>query len=89
MPADGRPQRRKKPKKAGRPKGKPSAFDGGKLAALRDRKEMSQSQLAEAAGLSFQLISRYERGRAEPSFTTAVQLADALGAALGEFRAEK
>jgi len=46
-----------------------------KLKAARAEKDMTQSALAEAAGVSRQTISQIERGDYSPSVTLALKLA--------------
>jgi len=43
---------------------------------------MSQAQLADAAGIGLRQIARYESGESEPTFKTAIELAQALGVSL-------
>lgn len=48
----------------------------------RGRARLTQAQLAEAAGVTDETISRVERGAYEPSLGTMLAVADALGASL-------
>lgn len=50
-----------------------------KLAELRKRKGMTQSDLAERVGVEQPTVQRWERGKREPSFEQLFALADALG----------
>ena len=50
-----------------------------KLKAARAEKDMTQSALAEAAGVSRQTISQIERGDYSPSVTLALKLARICG----------
>lgn len=50
------------------------------LATLRASRRISQSRLAEAAGVQHSFVSRLESGSRSPSRNTVVALADALGA---------
>lgn len=45
---------------------------------------MSQEQLAEAAGTDLTQVGGIERGVRNPSYTTLLRLADALGTEVGE-----
>jgi len=45
---------------------------------------MSQEQLAEAAGTDLTQVGGIERGVRNPSYTTLLRLADALGTKVGE-----
>lgn len=54
-----------KPRKVGRPKGGPKAMDihvGNRLRMRRSIIGWSQERLAEAVGLTFQQVQKYERG---------------------------
>jgi len=51
---------------------------GDTLRETRQRKELSQSDLAEKAGLQPSAISHFESGRRMPSFDNMKKLADAL-----------
>lgn len=62
----------------------PSAF-GARLAELRGRKGLTQSQLAALAGLHTYAVVKIERGqRAWPRLDTVLALARALGTAPGK-----
>jgi transcriptional regulator with XRE-family HTH domain len=50
-----------------------------RLRQAREKKELTQSQLAERAGLQSSAISHFEAGRRSPSFDNLKRLADALG----------
>jgi len=45
---------------------------------------MSQEELAEAAGTDLTQVGGIERGVRNPSYTTLLRLADALGTEVGE-----
>ena len=49
-----------------------------RLKQLRKRRELSQAQLAERAGVHFTQISRYERGETKPASAAAASLAREL-----------
>jgi transcriptional regulator with XRE-family HTH domain len=53
-----------------------------RITALRKQKDMSQTDLAKAAGVSREIIGRYERGEALPSIEVAKHIADAFGVSL-------
>ncbi|MFD0204733.1 MULTISPECIES: helix-turn-helix domain-containing protein [Saccharothrix] len=54
---------------------------GHRLAALRQGREWTQEQLAEASGFDRKTINRIENGRHSPSLDRVFVLADALGVA--------
>lgn len=45
---------------------------------------LSQAELAKAAGVSLRQLSRYEAGEQQPTFSAAIDMADALGISLAE-----
>jgi len=53
-----------------------------RITALRKQKEMSQTDLAKAAGVSREIIGRYERGEALPSIEVAKKIADTFAVSL-------
>ena len=55
---------------------------------LRERAGITQSRLAEIAGLSVEAVSRIERGARSPSLETAIELARGLGVAVGDLLSE-
>lgn len=59
-----------------------------KVRSLRKAAEMTQSELAERAGLSFAVIQTLERGAADPRRKTLVAVANALGVAVSELLGE-
>jgi transcriptional regulator with XRE-family HTH domain len=52
------------------------------IAELRDKKGISQVDLADKSGVSRVMIGKYERGEAAPSIDAAKKIADALGVSL-------
>lgn len=52
------------------------------LIALREKRGLSQSELARQTGINQSEISRIERGSGNPTEKTLIRLADALGADL-------
>lgn len=57
---------------------------GRQLRTLREKSGRTLAQLAEAAGLSERAVRELEAGRTNPSLTTVVGIADALGVSLDE-----
>ena len=55
---------------------------GDRITTLRKQKDMSQTDLAKAAGVSREIIGRYERGEAMPSIEVAKKIADAFAVSL-------
>jgi transcriptional regulator with XRE-family HTH domain len=55
---------------------------GDKITALRKTKKLSQAELAKAAGVSREIIGRYERNEVSPSVEVAKKIADALEVSL-------
>lgn len=55
---------------------------GERIAALRKQKDMSQTDLAKAAGVSREIIGRYERSEASPSIDVAKKIAAAFDVSL-------
>lgn len=53
-------------------------FPGENLKRLRKKKGLTQTQLAERVGVTYQSIGQYERGETSPSGKTLKKLADAL-----------
>lgn len=51
---------------------------GKRLRYLRRSKDMTQEQLAEAAGISVEFVSNIERGVNAPSFETIEKIAQVL-----------
>ena len=49
-----------------------------RLRAMRERRNLKQSELAERAGLQAAAVSHFETGRRAPSFNNLRRLADAL-----------
>lgn len=58
---------------------------GAKLRAFREEAGWTQKDLGEAVGMKPQAVARIESGDANPSWETAVKLADALERSLDEF----
>jgi transcriptional regulator with XRE-family HTH domain len=55
---------------------------GDRITTLRKQKDMSQTDLAKAAGVSREIIGRYERGEAMPSIEVAKKIADTFAVSL-------
>jgi transcriptional regulator with XRE-family HTH domain len=49
---------------------------GDKIAALRDKRGLTQEDLASKIGISRASLSHYEKNRREPDYTTLTKLAD-------------
>ncbi len=62
----------------------PKADFAATLRRTREARGLSQDALAEAAGLSADLVSRVERRRVSPTIGTAARLAAGLGVALAD-----
>ena len=54
------------------------------LRAIREEQHRSQEGLAHDAGLTVATLARIERGQANPTWTTVLQIAGALGLSLRE-----
>jgi len=55
---------------------------GGIIATLRKEKDWSQTELATKSGVSREMIGKYKRGEAVPSFEAAKKIADAFEVSL-------
>lgn len=66
------------------PPGSPQAALGAAIKALREKKEMKQQTLAEAAGIGVAHLSKIERGRGNPTWSTVVSIAEALDLSIVE-----
>lgn len=55
---------------------------GGRLKALREKKKISQEELAHRAGISFTSINKAENGSINPTLATLFAIADGLGISL-------
>ncbi|SMQ57669.1 cupin domain-containing protein [Agreia sp. VKM Ac-1783] len=58
---------------------------GDIVRSLRSASGMSLNALAGAAGVSSGILSQIERGNGNPSYSTLIKLAQALGVGVGEF----
>jgi transcriptional regulator with XRE-family HTH domain len=54
-------------------------YVGDKIRRLRDKRALTQEELAEKAGITVTALSRIERNNAEPRPKTRRNLAEALG----------
>jgi transcriptional regulator with XRE-family HTH domain len=54
-----------------------------RLKALRERRGMTQKQLAEKSGVGRSHLARLETGRQDPTLSTLERLAKALGVKVG------
>ncbi len=59
---------------------------GARLRELREAAGLSQTQLAEAAGMHLHGVTKLEQGYREPSWATVTSLADALKVPCDAFR---
>ncbi len=55
---------------------------GSRVAAIRKQKKMSQSNLGKLAGISGDIVGKYERDEMKPSIETATRLAASLDVSL-------
>ncbi len=55
---------------------------GSRLSTIRKEHKISQSELAEKAGIHANVLGRYEREEATPSVDMAAKIADVLGVSL-------
>jgi transcriptional regulator with XRE-family HTH domain len=68
----------------GRPPKKPAPYFGQRMAAFRIAKGMSQGELAEALGMTRDLVTYYERVAKNPSLELVKKVADFFGVTVGE-----
>jgi transcriptional regulator with XRE-family HTH domain len=57
----------------------PTRFSPTALRALRERRKLTQTQLAGVLGVSQRTVSAYELGEVDPGASTVAALADGLG----------
>lgn len=62
--------------------------NGERLRALREKKGLTQEQLARAAGVRQSIVSKIERGVIDPRFSTMQALARALGLRLDKLEGD-
>jgi transcriptional regulator with XRE-family HTH domain len=62
---------------------------GGKLRALREERQLTQTELAEQVGITPATVSMTERGRSVPSLRQLLKFADALHVEPGDFLGER
>ena len=72
------------PPRRSKPRSPEHAALGEAVRRLRLEAEMSQEELAEAAGTDLTQVGGIERGIRNPSYTTLLRLATALGTSVGE-----
>ena len=72
------------PPRRSKPRSPEHAALGEAVRRLRLEAEMSQEQLAEAAGTDLTQVGGVERGVRNPSYTTLLRLAAALDTSVGE-----
>lgn len=57
---------------------------GANIARLRKEKNMTQDQLANLMGISFQAVSKWENGLSSPDVSSFPMLADVFGVTIDE-----
>ena len=62
---------------------------GKKIANLRKEKNMTQMELADKLGISFQAVSNWERGNSMPDIAKLPELAEIFGVSLDELLGEE
>jgi transcriptional regulator with XRE-family HTH domain len=72
------------PPRRSKPRSPAHAALGDAVRQLRTEAEMSQEELAEAAGTDLTQVGGIERGVRNPSYTTLLRLAHALRTSVGE-----
>lgn len=72
------------PPRRSKPRSPEHAALGEAVRRLRLGAELSQEELAEAAGTDLTQVGGVERGVRNPSYTTLLRLAAALGTSVGE-----
>ena len=72
------------PPRRSKPRSPEHAALGDALRQLRRTAGLSQEQLAEGAGTDLTQVGGIERGVRNPSYTTLLRLASALGTSVGE-----
>jgi transcriptional regulator with XRE-family HTH domain len=60
----------------------------GRLRELREKAGLTQTELAAAAGVKRDAITRWERGDREPAWSSVLSLAEALGVSVEAFTEE-
>jgi transcriptional regulator with XRE-family HTH domain len=58
---------------------------GERLRQLRKGADLTQQQLADAAGLALSAVAKLEQGKGDPTWNTVRVLAKALGVSVAEF----
>jgi transcriptional regulator with XRE-family HTH domain len=72
------------PPRRSKPRSPEHAALGEAVRRLRLEADLSQEELAEAAGTDLTQVGGIERGVRNPSYTTMLRLAGALGTSVGE-----
>jgi len=62
---------------------------GKKISVLRKEENMTQMELADRMGISFQAVSNWERGNSMPDISKLPELAEIFGVTVGELLGEK
>jgi len=70
---------------------RPQPALGKAIRELRDKRDLTQEAVAEAAGLTGRTLSAVETGNANPTWATVRDIAAALGTSIGDLakRSEK
>ena len=62
---------------------------GKKIAALRKEKGMTQRELGEELNISYQAVSKWERGESYPDFDTISKMAKIFGVEISYFESSE
>ena len=62
---------------------------GRKISAARKAKNMTQMELADQMGISFQAVSNWERGSSMPDISKLPELAEILGVSIDQLLGEE
>lgn len=63
---------------------------GDKIKSIRNKKGMSQQEVAERAEISYEYLNKIENSKkGNPSYKVLIKIADALGVSINEFFSEK
>ena len=62
---------------------------GKKLAQLRKEKNITQMEIADILGVSYQAVSNWERGNSMPDISKLPELVEVLGCTIDELLSDK